>query len=213
MALLIPAINARTEEEFRRYARIARELGTDWLQVDVSDGIFGTPKSFADPAVATEEFRGFSIDAHLMTADVKAAVAAWLPIHPERITVHAEAEGDLEMIFRELATARIACGLALGPDTPLDRGTPHVKRLDLLLLVAVPPGRSGQAPDPATPERVRSLRRQYPSLNIGADGGITAARIPEFVAAGATTLVAASAIFGAKNPKAQYEELKRLAGS
>lgn len=213
MALLIPAINARTEEEFRRYARIARELGADWLQVDVSDGVLGAPKNFADPAVATEKLQGFSMDAHLMTVDAKAAVAAWLPTHPTRITVHAEAEGDLEMIFQELATARIECGLALGPDTPLDRATPHVKRLDLLLLVAVPPGRSGQAPNPATAERIRSLRRQCPSLNIGVDGGITAARIPELVAAGATTLYAASAIFGAKNPQAQYEELKRLAGS
>lgn len=211
MAELIPAINAASEAEFRERAALLRTLGPHWVQVDVSDGIVGVPKNYADPRVAAEMLQGFNVDVHLMVQNVPSFVAAWKALAPTRITVHVEALPDPTMLCRELAAATIECGLALAPTTPVERVFPYLETLDVVLLVAVPPGKSGQSFDPHTTSRVRELRARAPRLAIGIDGGVKAEHLPVLKAAGATVVCVASAVFGAPDPGASYAELKKLA--
>lgn len=210
MAVLIPAINTTTEEGFQEQARIFRELGSAWAQVDVADGILGAPANLNLPALAERELPRTKLDIHLMVRDAAAAVQAWKIVSPARLTIHVEAQDEIHAILRAIREAGAERGLALGPDTPVTRVEPYLEAIDLLLFVAVPPGKSGQAFAPATVDRVRAVRSRHASLNVGVDGGITAARIPDLRAAGATTIVVASAIFGEADPRAAYRELRAL---
>ncbi|TSC73087.1 MAG: ribulose-phosphate 3-epimerase-like [Parcubacteria group bacterium Gr01-1014_38] len=210
MASLLPAINAYTEEEFVERAQLLRALNVRCIQLDISDGIFGIPENFSNPEIAARELPGMKLDIHLMARDVLAAIAVWHKILPVRITVHIEVLRDPRAVLEQIRTAGSERGLALGPQTPVETVQPHLREIDFLLFVAVPPGRSGQRLDPETPSRIQTVRQQYPHLPIGVDGGVTATVVPQLLAAGATTITVASALFSAPDPKAAYAELKRL---
>lgn len=213
MATLVPALNASSEQEFVERARILRTLAPPWVQVDVADGMFGIPKNVAYPALAERELVGLRLDIHLMVQDVSAAVSAWGAITPGRMTVHCEVLDDPAAALADIRSRGSFRGLALGPETLPDRVAPHLRGTDFLLFVAVPPGRSGQAFDTRILERIRAVRAGNPSLDIGVDGGVTAALVPKIKKAGATTICAASAMFSAPDPVEAYWTLKRLVES
>ncbi len=210
---MIPALNASSQEQAVAYARILRRLAPPWIQVDVSDGVFGSPKNFAIPAVIAQELQGIHLDIHLMVHDAAAAVREWAGINPARLTVHWETLRDPAHTLAEIRKRGIARGLALGPDALPERAELHFDSIEFLLFVAVPPGRSGQQFDHRVLDRIRTVRTAHPSLDIGVDGGVTAALIPELLAAGVTTLCVASAIVGDPDPAAAYGALKRLVES
>lgn len=210
MATLVPALNASSEREFVERARILRTLEPPWVQVDVADGRFGVPKNVAYPALAERELLGLRLDIHLMVQDVSAAVAAWGAIAPGRMTVHCEVLDDPAAALADIRSRGSSRGLALGPETLPDRVAPHLRGADFLLFVAVPPGRSGQAFDARILERIRAVRAENPSLDIGVDGGVISTLVPDLLKAGATTICAASAIFRAPDPVEAYWTLKRL---
>lgn len=213
MAILVPALNASTEQEFLHRCGVLRLLAPPLAQVDVSDGILGVPKNFAIPSLAARELHGVRLDIHLMVHDAAGAAKAWRAVTPERITIHSEALSDPRPVLAGIAEAGGARGLALGPRTPTARVEPFLSGIDFLLFVSVPPGRSGQPFSPETFERVRAIRKRYPDLNVGVDGGVTAALVPELLEAGVTTICVASAIFEATDPRRAYEELKLLVES
>lgn len=206
----MPAINAASESEFCRRARTVRSLGSPWVQIDVSDGIYGVPKNFASPAITARELRGLSLDIHLMVSDVVRGVGEWKGALPRRITIHSETVADPRPVLESLGPLGIERGIALAPTTTIERVRPHLSSVDFVLFVAVPPGRSGQTFDPRTVERVRALRASAPLVDIGVDGGVTAALVPSLRAAGATTIIVASAIFSVPDPQGAYEQLKQL---
>lgn len=211
MALLVPAVNVSNEEEFVRRAQVVRELGVPWVQIDVSDGIIGVPKNYADPRRSLQELQGVNREIHLMVRDVTGALAAWRHADPQRVLVHAEALPDPIEAWQFSDDRAVARGIALGPSTPLDRILPSLQKWDLVLFVAVPLGLSGQDFDPSTVGRVRRLRRARPGLPIGVDGGVNERNIADLAAAGASLLYVASAIFGAADPATAYQKLQALA--
>lgn len=212
MSVLLPALNAPSAEAFREQARVVRSFSPPWVQIDVADGILGTPKNFADPLLVQRELSGVRIDVHLMVREVGPAVLEpWLGIAPARLTLHVEAGGDLRQPLSEIRRAGSERGLALGPDTPVERILPYLDVIDLLLFVGVPPGRSGQRFDPNTLVRIRAVRERSSELAIGVDGGVTAELVPALKSAGATVIAVASALFSAPDPAAAYRALKQLA--
>lgn len=211
--MLVPAVNAATKQEFLDCCRIIRLLAPPLVQIDVADGILGIPKNFAVPSLVERELQGVRLDIHLMVRDAQGAVEQWRKITPARLTIHCEALDDPRPLLARIAEARAERGLALGPDTGTERVEPFLSDVDLLLFVSVPPGRSGQPFDPRTLVRVREVRKRHPRLDIGVDGGVTAALVPRLLEAGVTIICAASAIFDAADPRAAYEELKRLVES
>lgn len=213
MALLVPSINVATAEAFQQRAERIRAFGATRVHVDVSDGIIGVPRNYADPTAARAALGDVALDVHLMVRDVGPAVTAWTRVHPVRVAIHLEAVPDPRQAFASIQTGSSEAGLALGPRTPLEAALPYVVSCDFVLLVAVRPGPSGQTFDPATVERVRQLRGAVPALAIGVDGGIKAEHIPALKEAGASVIYVASAIFDAPDPAHAYRELQRLTHS
>lgn len=210
MTSLLPAINARTEDEFVERAQTLRELGARALQLDVSDGIFGIPENFASPDVVARELSGMEIDVHLMVRDVETAVPIWEAISPARITVHVEVLAHPADVFERIRAGGSQCGLAVGPQTPVEAVFPYLPHIDMLLFVAVPPGASGQHFDTETFARIQLAREQHAQLPIGVDGGVTPELVMDLRAVGTSIIVVASAIFNARDSKAAYAKLKRL---
>ena len=100
-------------------------------------------------------------------------------------------------------------GVALNPETPWQEIKAFVKNLDLVLLMGVNPGRSGQSFREEILPKIKALREFSANLNIEVDGGVKPENIRKIIEAGANILVAGSAIFEARNVKMAVEELRQ----
>jgi ribulose-phosphate 3-epimerase len=116
------------------------------------------------------------------------------------LTVHVEASAHLHRTVQAIKELGLAAGVTLNPGTPLSALDAILLDADLVLIMSVNPGFSGQAYIPGSTARVRQVRQRLDALGSGAwlevDGGVKPANAAEIAAAGATVLVAASAIFG-----------------
>lgn len=209
MAEIIPAMLVATEEEFEaKVARIGDLLET--IQVDVMDGVFVPEKGWADPEAIRGMRLPYRIEAHLMVADPLAAAKEWIATGAERLIVHAEAEGWQEAV-RAVYDAGKKAGVAVNPETPVSAIAEVADILDTLLVMGVTPGRSGQQFQPVAIEKVREAHDLYPALRIEVDGGVGLANAGELAAAGASALVAASALWKSDDLKGAYDALNEAA--
>ncbi|MYG81879.1 MAG: ribulose-phosphate 3-epimerase, partial [Gemmatimonadetes bacterium] len=172
------------------------------IHVDVMDGHF-VPNITIGPLIA-EAVRGVTertIDVHLMITDPDRYVADFARAGADVITVHAEAAGHLHRALDLIRGLGAKAGVALNPATPLSAVEEVLDRIDLLLIMSVNPGFGGQAFIPEAVDKVARARALIESRRPGevaleVDGGVDAETAPALVAAGATVLVAGSAVFG-----------------
>lgn len=182
--------------------RAALRDGSDLLHVDVMDGHF-VPNLSMGPAVCEAVRRHCPdtfLDVHLMVTAPMSYLEAFAKAGANHCTVHVEAEGipaDLAKACRDLG---MSCGIAINPDTPAEAAIAVMDDFDLVLVMSVHPGFSGQKFIDAVLEKTRAIApRLRPDQRLEMDGGIgpgNAARIAE---AGADVLVSASALFGAED--------------
>jgi ribulose-phosphate 3-epimerase len=185
----------------------------DGLQIDVMDGHFVPNLSFGAPVVSCLK-TSLPLDIHLMVENPEERIEEFLELHASNITFHAEAITEPDDRLALIAAIRdggATAGIALNPSTPLDAVKDLLGAIDLLLIMTVEPGFSGQKFLPETLEKVRSARASHPDLAIQVDGGIDAQTAVECVRAGATNLVSASYIFGASNRREAINRLRQTA--
>jgi ribulose-phosphate 3-epimerase len=134
---------------------------------------------------------------HLMVDDPLAHVESFVAAGAGVVTVHLEATRHPHRVLQSLAGRGVTRGLALNPGTPVAAVEPLLDELELLLVLAVNPGWSGQRFIPATAGRLAAARELIGDREImlGVDGGVTRANIDEVAALGADVIVAGSAVF------------------
>ena len=126
------------------------------------------------------------------------------------ISFHIEASGEhTAAILSAAKKLGIKVGLALKPKTPLTAIEAYLKGLDYILVMSVEPGFSGQEFMPEVLEKVRTLRHNFPELDIEIDGGISAAVAKEVIAAGANILVSGAYLFSAADPAPAIAALRQ----
>jgi ribulose-phosphate 3-epimerase len=195
----------------------AQRGGADAVHVDVMDGRF-VPEITIGPVIIEAVRRGtpLPIDAHLMVVEPDRQVERCVRGGATSVTVHVEAVTHLHRVIQQIKDAGARAAVALNPATPLGSIEPVLADLDMVLLMTVNPGYAGQRFIPSVLPKVAQLcewiAARRLALDVQVDGGINEITAAQAVAAGATVLVAASAIFhGEGGIEASVRRLRQAA--
>jgi ribulose-phosphate 3-epimerase len=196
---LAPSLLAADHARLGEAARWAEEGGADLLHVDVMDGHFVHAVTFGDGMVkGLRTATGLELDVHLMVSDPLSQVPRYLAAGAQRVTFHVEAvtEGQGRGLAGSIRKAGAAAGVALNPITRVEELAPYVGHVDQVMVMTVVPGAGGQALIEETLAKFARLRAMFgPDVVLVADGGVKQANVARVAAAGATVLVAGSAVY------------------
>lgn len=199
------------------FSRLGEELqaiaGAEYAHVDVMDGAFVPNISFGLPILAAaRRVSSLFMDVHLMIERPERYLRDFAEAGADGITVHVESTQHLHRAVQSIRELGKRAGVTLNPGTSLEAVRPVLADVDLVLVMSVNPGFGGQKFLPASLERVRTLRRWLDELGsdaeIEVDGGVNAANARALAEAGATVLVAGSAVYGPDGGAAGLERLR-----
>lgn len=207
------------------FSRLAEDVarveagGADWLHVDVMDGHFVPNLTFGPLVVqALRRSSRLPLDVHLMIETPEKLIPAFAEAGADILTVHVEACVHLHSVVQQIKKLGKKAGVALNPATPLSAVEEILPFVDLVLVMSVNPGFSGQSYIPTTTDKIKRMRRMLDErglthVELEVDGGVKPTNIAEVVGAGATAVVAGSAVYNdrasvAENIRALREALQ-----
>jgi ribulose-phosphate 3-epimerase len=209
---IVPSILADNMNDFLSLIRQAESFA-GYVQIDLMDGLFVPTKSIPPEAINSLE-TSLSFEVHLMFKDPVSVIDAI--DHPglRKAIFHVESDGDHREVVARLHKKSIGIGLAVNPETGLDRIENLAADADTLLFMTVDPGRYGSPFIPAVFDKVKSARKDFMAKLIAVDGGVSADNLPLFLSLGVDYACVGSRIFLGGNPAENYrifnERLNKL---
>ena len=205
---IIPAIIAKNQNELDD--RLSKVLPyVEVVQLDVMDNQFVPNTSlffdFSLPETSVE------FEAHLMVQNPEEWVEKF-GAKVDTVLVHCESDFDVDRIIEVVKRQGKRFGLVLNPETPVDRLSGVIERLDQVLIMTVKPGFYGSPFLPEMVEKIQMLRAMKPMIDIEVDGGITDKTIDVVDQAGANLFVSGSYIVKAEDVAGAIQNLKRVVG-
>ena len=213
MIRLAPSILSADFARLGEEVRAIEAAGADLVHFDVMDNHY-VPNLTIGPLVceAIRPHVTIDIDVHLMVEPVDALIPLFAKAGANLITFHPEASRHVDRTLQLIRDHGCKAGLVFNPATPLALMDHVMDRLDIVLLMSVNPGFGGQKFIPSTLDKLRAARQRITAhteaggqpIWLEVDGGVKVDNIAQIVAAGADTLVAGSAVFGAPDEGGGY---------
>ena len=213
MVKIAPSILSADFADLR--GEVARVRTADWLHVDVMDGMFVSNISIGVPVVKSlRKCTDMFLDVHLMIEKPVRYIDAFADAGADLLTVHLEADmpPGIRAALDAMDRRGVQKGVALRPITAAEAILPYLKDLDLVLVMTVEPGFGGQSFMTDQLKKIAQVRAYIDEINpacrLEVDGGVAPDTVRLCKDAGADTLVAGSAVYGAADPAAAIAALR-----
>jgi len=213
--LIAPSILAADFGKIYSEVEMLNDSQADWVHVDVMDGSFVPNISFGFPVIkAIKSVSRLPLDVHLMIDKPERYLQEFKNFGADVLTVHAEACVHLHRTIQQIKDLGMKAGVALNPHTNVDTIEDIIEDVDLVCLMSVNPGFGGQKFIYNTIPKTKKLRQMIDTRNASArieiDGGVGLQNAEKLLQAGASVLVAGSAVFKADDPKDTISRLKSI---
>lgn len=211
---IVPSVLSANQDKLQEEINSVEKY-SDLLQVDIMDNKFVS--NITPQAELLKKFNTkVPLDIHLMVENptnnyIKTFIDANSKLKINNITVHYEACSDLGKTLEFIKRNGIKAAIAINPKTPVGRIKKFLDRADMVLVMTVEPGFSGQKFIETCMEKVKELRKLKPEMDIEVDGGINDKTAPIAVKAGANVLVVSSFIFKAEDKAGQIKKILTIA--
>ncbi len=214
--LIAPSILSADFSDLKSDIQMVNESEADWFHVDIMDGVFVPNISFGMPVLKSiNQYAIKTLDVHLMIVNPEKYIEKFAELGSDILTIHYEVSKDtLAESLKSIKRNGMKVGVAINPDTDINVLEKYIKEIDLVCVMGVFPGFSGQKFIEATYDRcqaVKELINKYKSSTlIEVDGGVTIENAKRLIEFGADVLVSGSHVFKAENPKEIISKLKHV---
>lgn len=210
---IAPSILAADFGNLSRDCEIVNKSNADWFHLDVMDGLFVPNISFGMPVVSSiRKMTKKPLDVHLMIIEPERYIDKFIEIGSDILTVHIEATSEMDRILDKIKDSSIKSGIAINPDTPINKLEDYINKVDLVCLMGVHAGFGGQKFIEKTFDRLIELKSLIDSRDSSAvieiDGGVDNTNSKKLKSLGADILVAGSYIFKSSDINNAIDSLK-----
>ena len=210
---IAPSILAADFANLSKECEDIDESNADWFHLDVMDGVFVPNISFGMPIVKSiRKMTKKPLDVHLMIIEPERYIDKFIEIGSDILTVHIEATTEMNKILDKIKKSSIKSGIAINPDTPINKLYDYIDKVDLICLMGVHAGFGGQKFIEKTFDRLIELKSlinlKDSSAVIEIDGGVDNTNCKKLKSLGADVLVAGSYIFKSSDINNAIDSLK-----